>query len=95
MMLFRDAGEASPRADQDDEKAIGHGPKAISAPPTPIQSPTKRVMLLIDAKARDYALNKAIRHLRLEGSNYDVLVRLHQYDRCTSTYTVCFHELGK
>lgn len=76
VMLSKHAGETSPGADEDDEKAIGQGPKAISAPPTPIQSPTKRVMLLIDAKARDYALNKAIRHLRLEGSNYDVLVRL-------------------
>ena len=43
-------------------------------------------MLLIDAKARDYALNKAIRHLRLEGGNYDVLVRLHQYERCTAAH---------
>ncbi len=85
-MLSRYAGEASPGADQHDEIALGRGPKANSAPPTSIQSPTKRVMLLIDAKARDYALNKAIRHLRLEGGNYDVLVRLHQYERCTAAH---------
>ena len=43
--------------------------------PAPAQLPTKRLMLLIEARARDAHLNKAVRHLRLEGSNYDVLVR--------------------
>ena len=51
------------------------GPQALSGP-SAAQLPTKRLMLLIDSKARDAHLNKAVRHLRLEGSNYDVLVRL-------------------
>ena len=34
------------------------------------------MLLLIESKARDAHLNKAVRHLRLEGSQYDVLVIL-------------------
>ncbi len=53
---------------------MAHGSRAVSAPPA-AQLPIKRLMLLIEARARDTHLNKAVRHLRLEGSNYDVLVR--------------------
>ena len=57
-----------------DMKTVAHGHKAVSAPPE-VPIPTKRLMLLIEAKARDTHLNKAVRHLRLESSNHDVLVR--------------------
>ena len=57
-----------------DKNKVAHGPRAVSASPA-AQIPTKRLMLLIEARARDSHLNKAVRHLRLESSHHDVLVR--------------------
>lgn len=57
-----------------DKNTVAHGPRAVSAHPA-AQISTKRLMLLIEARARDTHLNKAVRHLRLESSHHDVLVR--------------------
>ena len=81
------AGDGSPTSREYNENIAPQGIRRVSAhatqgPPSPSEKlQTKRLMLLIESKARDAHLNRAVRQLRLESSKYDVLVRLFPHRR--------------
>ena len=76
------AGDGSPTSSEYDENTASQGIRRVSThatrgPSSPSEKlQSKRMLLLIESKARDAHLNKAVRHLRLEGNKYDVLVIL-------------------